>query len=202
MIAKLTGLIDTISESSLILDVSGVGYSVACSSRTLTSIGEKGDQVSLSIETIMRAESLQLYGFKDDEEQACFRLLVTIQGVGVRMAMALLSALSPQEIYQAIATQDKALLTRADGVGAKLAGRIVSELKDKVPKEVGFASNINAASSVSPQEEEAVSALVNLGYRRLEAATAVHKARSLLGEDASMNDLIRQGLSHLSRVGT
>jgi Holliday junction DNA helicase RuvA len=203
MIAKLTGLLDVLNETSLVLDVNGVGYLVSCSSRTLGSLGTKGERVTLFIETVMRAESLQLYGFGSQEEQACFRLLTTVQGVGMRMALALLSALSPSDIYQAIATQDKTILTRADGVGPKLASRVVTELKDKIPTGIAFAANVYThPSSLAPSLEEAVSALVNLGYRRLEAVTAVSKAQQRLGEDAPLNDLIRQGLSLLARSGT
>src|SRR5579863_5676597 len=135
MIAKLTGVIDTVGDTYLILDVSGVGYFVSCSSRTLASIGAKGERVVLFIETIMRAESLHLYGFGSKEVQDCFRLITTVQGVGMRMGLSLLSALSPVDIYQAIATQDKTTLTRADGVGPKLASRILTELKDKISAE-------------------------------------------------------------------
>lgn len=203
MIAKLTGVVDTSAETFLILDVGGVGYLVSCSSRTLSTIGPKGEHATLYIETIMRAESLHLYGFATREEQNCFRLLTTVQGVGTRMALSLLSALSSFDIYQAIATQDKTMLTRAEGVGPKLAGRVVTELKDKVPADVGMASNIYPLpSSLSPSLEEAVSALVNLGYRRLEAVTAITKSQQVLGEEASLNDLIRQGLNLLARTGT
>ncbi|MBA3814363.1 MAG: Holliday junction branch migration protein RuvA [Alphaproteobacteria bacterium] len=195
MIAKLTGLIDTISETSLILDVSGVGYLVSCSSRTLSMLGHQGEQVTLNIETIMRAESLHLYGFKDQAEQDCFRLLTTVQGVGTRMGLALLSALSPTDIYQAIGAQDKASLTRADGVGPKLASRIVTELKDKIPKDLAYTATLYSHPAASPLVDEAVSALVNLGYRRLESMAAVHKVQQALGASASLNDLIRQGLS-------
>lgn len=203
MIAKLTGLVDTVGETFLILDVNGVGYFISCSSRTLSHFGEKGEKITLFIETVMRAESLQLFGFESREEQECFRLLTTVQGVGMRMALALLSALSRQDIYQAIATQDKTTLTRADGVGLKLASRIMTELKDKVPLEIGFASNVySLPSSLSPTLEEATSALVNLGYRRMEAVTAISKAQQTLGAEAPLNDLIRQGLSLLARSGT
>ncbi len=203
MIAKLTGLIDTIGEAFLILDVGGVGYLISCSSRTLSNIGAKGEKAVLLIETVMRAESLHLYGFESGEEQDCFRLLITVQGVGMRMGLALLSALAPSDIYQAIAAQDKATLTRADGVGPKLASRILTELKDKIPANINFIKNVYPVpSSLSPNVQEAVSALVNLGYRRLEAVTAVSKAQQHLGEEASLNDLIRQGLSFLSRSGT
>jgi Holliday junction DNA helicase RuvA len=203
MIAKLTGVVDTIGETFLIIDVEGVGYFVSCSSRTLSSRGEKGERITLYIETIMRAESLHLYGFGTKEEQECFRLLATVQGVGMRMALSLLSALSSIDIYQAIASQDKAMLTRAEGVGLKLASRIVTELKDKVPADISVISNVYPlSSSLSPHVEEAISALANLGYRRLEAVTAVTKAYQQVGEDASLNDLIRQGLSLLARSGT
>lgn len=203
MIAKLTGNLDILNDTSLVLDVNGVGYLVSCSSRTLGSLGAKGDRIVLFIETVMRAESLQLYGFGTPEEQTCFRLLITVQGVGMRMALSLLSAFSPSEIYQAISAQDKALLTRADGVGPKLASRIVTELKDKIPTGLAFASNVYThPSSLAPTLEEAVSALVNLGYKRLEAVTAVSKAQQHLGEEAPLNDLIRQGLSLLARSGT
>lgn len=199
MIAKLTGLIDTIGDTSLILDVSGVGYLVSCSSRTLSTIGAQGERATLCIETIMRAESLHLYGFRDQEEQECFRILTTVQGVGTRMGLALLSALSPNDIYQAIGAQDKASLTRADGVGPKLASRIVTELKDKVPKDLAYTATVHAHPASTPLVEEAVSALVNLGYRRLEAMAAVHKAQQELGQGAALNDLIRQGLAHVTR---
>lgn len=202
MIAKLTGILEAIHESSLILDVNGVGYLVSCSSRTLRNL-TKGQSVTLSIETVMRAESLQLFGFETQEEQDCFRLLTTVQGVGMRMGLSLLSAFSPNDLYQAISAQDKTMLTRADGVGPKLASRIVTELKDKVPTGLALkASNYTHPSSLSPVVEEAVSALVNLGYRRLEALTAISQAHQQLEENATLNDLIRQGLSLVARTGT
>ncbi len=203
MIAKLSGFIDTIADTFLIIDVGGVGYLVSCSGRTLRNIGPKGEKTTLFIETVMRAESLQLHGFGAREEQECFRLLITVQGVGMRMALSLLSALSPAEIYQGVAAQDKVTLTRADGVGPKLASRIVTELKDKIPAELGFSVPLSSLpSSLPPILEEATSALVNLGYRRLEAITVISKAQQNLGENASLNDLIRQGLSLLARSGT
>lgn len=202
MIAKLTGIIDTLGENTLILDVNGVGYLVSCSSQTLRSIGSRGERLTLFIETVMRAESLQLYGFSSKEEQDCFRLLTTVQGVGMRMGLSLLSTLSPNEVFQAIAAQDKSSLTRAEGVGPKLASRILTELKDKIPAEIGFISNHAIPTSLSPSIQEAVSAFVNLGYRRLDAVTAISKAQQQLGEEASLNDLIRQGLSFLARTGT
>ncbi len=203
MIAKLTGLIDTVGETFLILDVNGVGYLVSCSSRTLQNMGMKGERATLFVETLMRAESLQLFGFESREEQECFRLLTTVQGVGMRMGLALLSALAPAHIYQAIASQDKAALTRAEGVGPKLASRILSELKDKIPVGEGFVPSTSLRPfPLHPTLEEAVSALVNLGYRRHEAVMAVTKAQQQGGEETSLNDLIRHGLSLLARTGT
>jgi holliday junction DNA helicase RuvA len=202
MIAKLTGFLDAFNDTSLIVDVNGVGYLVYCSSRTLGSLGHKGEPVTLFVETLMRSESLQLFGFKTQEEQACFNLLTTVQGVGARMGLSLLSAFCPADIYQAIAAQDKAVLTRADGVGPKLASRILTELKDKVPSSLGGISSLTLhPSSLEPLVEEAVSALVNLGYRRLEAVTAISKLNQQ-GSVTSLSDLIRQGLSLLARTGT
>lgn len=204
MIAKLTGIVDTVGENFLIIDVNGVGYLVSCSGRTLGAIGHKGEPATVFIEALMRAESLQLYGFKTQEEQGCFCLLTTVQGVGARMALSLLSTLSPSEVYQAIGAEDKALLTRAEGVGPKLASRILTELKDKVPTIIHFPSHgaVQAPSALSPGVEEAISALVNLGYRRFEAVTAVTKALTQVDKAAPLSDLIRQGLSLLARSGT
>jgi len=200
VIAKLTGVIDTLSDTSLIIDVNGVGYLVSASSRTLGSLGSPGTRATLYIDTVVREESFQLFGFETQEEQTCFRLLITVQGVGMRMALSLLSALSPLDIYQAIGAQDKTMLTRAEGVGPKLATRMMTELKDKIPETQGLMGGkvLSYPSSLAPQLEEAVSALVNLGYRRLEAVTALSRLES----DLSLNDLIRQGLSLLSRSGT
>ncbi len=203
MIAKLTGLIDSLHDTFLVLDVKGVGYLVSCSSRTLGTIGNTGDPATLFIETVMKETSLSLYGFSTTHEQACFRLLITVQGVGMRMAMALLSALSPVDIYQAIGTQDKDSSTRADGVGPKLASRIMGELKDKIPENTHFITTPYAPSSAQgPNLEDATSALVNLGYRRIDAITAVSKAQSHVNDDAPLSELIRKSLSLLERSGT
>lgn len=203
MIAKLTGLIDSIHDTFLVLDVKGVGYLVSCSSRTLGAIGNTGDQATLFIETVMKETSLSLYGFSTTHEQACFRLLITVQGVGMRMAMALLSALSPIDIYQAIGTQDKDSLTRADGVGPKLATRIMGELKDKIPENTHFtAPPLTHSFALSSNLEDATSALVNLGYRRIDAITAVSKAQSHVNDDAPLSELIRKSLNLLERSGT
>ena len=132
MIGKLTGLVDSSGDDWALIDVSGVGYQVFSSRRTLGRLPVRGDPVSLLIETHVREDHIHLYGFIDQAERDWFRLLGTVQGVGAKMALAILSALSPEELIQAIAAQDKTLLTRASGVGPKLAGRVVAELKDKV----------------------------------------------------------------------
>ena len=200
MIAKLTGQVDSLGESFLILDVNGVGYLLSCSSRTLSNCGAIGESITLFVETVMRQESLQLYGFGTKEERDTFRLLTTVQGVGMRMALSLLSALSPAEIFQAVEAQDKTLLTRAEGVGPKLANRMITELKDKVPTELGYGVHVTpSSSSTDPLLEEAASALVNLGYRRPEIMIALTKAQKNLPANFDLQGLIRQGLSHLSQ---
>jgi Holliday junction DNA helicase RuvA len=169
MIAKLTGVVDTIDLDALILDVNGVGYHVLASNKTLARLVE-GQQASLLIEPLVRQEQTLLYGFSDIEERQWFRLLLTVQGVGGKVGLALLSALTTDELLQAIASQDATAICRADGVGPKLANRIVSELKDKIPTVVVQpirSVNVNLAN------QEALSALLNLGYRRAEAAQAL-----------------------------
>ena len=132
MIAKLTGVLDSLGEDSLIIDVSGVGYLVFCSSRTLRSTGKLGDPLTLFIETHVREDHIHLYGFLDSSEHEWFRLLTTVQGVGAKVALAVLGALTPKELENAFLTEDKALLTRAPGVGQRLAVRLLAELRDKV----------------------------------------------------------------------
>ncbi|MBT5654293.1 MAG: Holliday junction branch migration protein RuvA, partial [Alphaproteobacteria bacterium] len=134
MIAKLKGLIDTRLEDSIIIDVQGVGYQLFCSNQTLSQLPEVGEACEVQVETIMRAEQLTLFGFATPEEKGWFKLLTTVQGVGARVGLALLSALSANDLTNALLAEDKAMITRADGVGPKLAGRIVTELKDKVPQ--------------------------------------------------------------------
>lgn len=205
MIAKLAGVIDSIGDGTVVIDVGGVGYLIFCASRTLARLPRPGGSAMLLIETHVREDHIHLYGFADDAERAWFRLLTTVQGVGAKIGLAILSALGPDDLVRAIAAQDKASVARANGVGAKLAGRIVSELKDKVP---GFdvsagpgiaagASNGNGVGAAS----DAVSALVNLGYRRLDAFGAVVSAQKSLGADAAVADLIRAGLKELGTGG-
>jgi len=203
MIGKLSGRIDSISGSHVILDVGGVGYVVMCSARTLRNIGAAGEAASLKIETHVREDAINLYGFADNEEQDWFKLLTTVQGVGAKVALSILSAASPDQIATAIAAQDKTALTQADGVGPKLALRLVTELKDKVPAFMASPARKGSAvasSAVIPPSVagDAVSALVNLGYRRAEAFSAV--AASISKEpDAKLDAIIRASLMELSR---
>jgi Holliday junction DNA helicase RuvA len=202
MIAKLTGVIDSVGEDWTVLDVGGVGYLVYCSGRTLRAIGGRGAQASLSIETHVREDHIHLYGFADVEERDWFRLLTTVQGVGARVAVAILSALSPDQLTGAVAAQDKAALTAAQGVGAKLGARIVSELRDKVDamavlRRADYPSALRAGDGDTGTVPDAVSALVNLGYRRTEAFGAVSHAARLLGEAATVESLITAGLKEL-----
>ncbi len=212
MIGKLRGIVDSLDADGLVLDVHGVGYLVYASTRTLNALGGPGEAASLLIETHVREDHIHLYGFADKAERDWFRLLGTVQGVGVRHALAILSVLPPNDLAQAIAAQDKAAVARANGVGPKLAGRIVTELKDKAGSiALGPAAqaatpgdtmgavaggNGNGAGQVS---EDAVSALTNLGYRRGEAFGAVAAVARRLGADAPLETLITEGLKELSQ---
>jgi len=200
MIGKLTGKVDNISNNQLVIDVQGVGYVVAVSGRTLNQIGAS-ETVSLLIETHVREDAISLYGFIDTAERDWFRLLTTVQGVGAKSALAILGILSPDRLAQAIAAQDKAVLTQADGVGPKLALRIVTELKDKVAGIIGRSGVAGAPAplATSGVNGDAVSALINLGYRRMEAFAAVSSAAGKLGNDAKLDALIRASLEELSR---
>ncbi len=202
MIGKLSGRIDTLSGSHVIIDVGGVGYVVACSARTLRALGAKGEAASLLIETQVREDAINLYGFADTEEQSWFRLLTTVQGVGAKVALAVLGAISPDRLAAVIASQDKGALTEADGVGSKLALRLVTELKDKVPAFMASATPLAAKQkgdlAVSNIVNDALSALLNLGYRRSEAFAAVAAAHQHQ-PDAALDALIRASLAELSR---
>ncbi len=197
MIAKLTGLIDSTDGEGAVLDVGGVGYLVFCSARTLARLPARGMPASLLIETHVREDHIHLYGFADAGERDWFRLLTTVQGVGARLALAVLSVLGPDDLARAIAAADRASLARAPGVGPKLAGRIAAELKDKVG-----AVALGPAAIEPPErgaEADAVSALVNLGYRRAEAFAAVAAATRTLGGGAAVDALIKAGLKELSQ---
>ncbi len=203
MIGKLTGKVDNISGNQLVVDVQGVGYVVAVSGRTLNQIGAT-ETVSLLIETQVREDAISLFGFIDIAERDWFRLLTTVQGVGAKSALAILSILSPERLAQAVGAQDKAVLTQAEGVGPKLGLRIVTELKDKV---AGFIGRTGLAATTAPIassgiSSDAVSALINLGYRRMEAFAAVSSAAGKLGSDVKLDALIRASLAELSRRDT
>ena len=204
MIAKLTGTVDSVAADTAVIDVAGVGYLVHASRRTLTALGRPGDPAAVVVETQMRDDRIQLFGFIDPAERDWFRLLTAVQGVGGRMALAVLSVLDPAALTMAIAAQDRAALSRADGVGAKLAGRIASELRDKVdtiaqaPRTTTTAAATAPAASAAPARDDAVSALVNLGYGRSEAFAAVAKAAEALGDGAGAEALIPAALRTLA----
>ncbi len=196
MIAKLTGVVDSKTADAAIVDVGGVGYQVFCSARSLNRLPAVGGAISLFVETHVREDHIHLYGFVDAAEREWFRLLTTVQGVGAKLALAILGVLSSADLTQSIVVQDRTSLTRASGVGPKLAARIVAELKDKVG---GIALGpVAAATEPSGPVADAVSALVNLGYRRGEAFGAVAQASRRLGSSAALDALIRAGLKELS----
>jgi len=203
VIAKLKGVIDAVDTDSAIIDVGGVGYLVAASARTLRDL-VVGEPAAVLVETIVREDAIALYGFLETAERDWFRILTTVQGVGARVALSILSTLSPDEIARAIAAQDRAMLSRPAGVGPKLAARLATELKDKAAA-FGIASSAPNAAQVATAapsgslNEDAVSALVNLGYRRVEAFGAVARASQRLGVEAKLDAVIRAGLQELAR---
>jgi len=204
MIGKLKGIVDSLGEDFVILDVHGVGYVVQCSSRTLQGLPRPGETAALSIETQVREDAIRLFGFVSDLERDWFRLLQSVQGVGAKVALALLGILGAAELAQAIVLQDKTAVSRAPGVGPKLAARIVAELKDKTPAAGAFEPiAVSLASIVEAKlpngAEDAVSALVNLGYGRPQAIAAVAASVKTLGAEAEVGALIRQGLKELAQ---
>jgi len=202
MIGKLKGRIDSIDEDSVILDVGGVGYHVFCASRTLARLS-KGEAAELLIHTHVREDHIHLFGFPDTSEREWFLLLMTVQGVGVKMAMAILSVFAPSELAHAIAAKDTKSLTRVSGVGGKLAERLTTELKNKVAKlPVGAGASPKGKGSALPPptaSEDAISALVNLGYSRSDAYNAVVLAAGKLGEEPPVDSLIKESLRKLAR---
>jgi Holliday junction DNA helicase RuvA len=207
MIGKLRGRIEEIGEDWVILDVGGVGYEVACAGRTLAWLATQSGEVTLAIETHVREDAIRLFGFRTSEEREWFRLLQTVQGVGAKVALAVMSALAPADLGNAIALQDRAAI-RAPHVGPKLAARIVAELKDKAPALAGVARPRGAAAAANVNGSgdgpvraaaEAVSALVNLGYPQLQASGAVSAALKEIGAEARTEQLIRRGLRELAR---
>jgi Holliday junction DNA helicase RuvA len=203
MIAKLAGLVDQVAAEGVVIDVNGVGYLAFCSTRTISRLPSAGSPVQLLIETHVREDHIHLYGFIDAAERDWFRQLTTVQGVGARLALAILSAVAPDQLGLAILAQDKAVVTRAEGVGPRLAARIVNELRDKVGG-LAVGAVPPAESAVAPAADtgpaaDAVSALVNLGYRRSEAFGAVAAVSRRLGSAADAGALIRGGLQELAR---
>jgi Holliday junction DNA helicase RuvA len=208
MIAKLRGLVDGQGEDYVILDVQGVGYLVQCSARTLHGLPSQGESTSLLIETQVREDAIRLFGFTTHAEKDWFNLLQNVQGVGARVALAIMGILSPDQLTAAIMTQDKTALSRAQGVGPKLAARIVAELKDKTPAMVLADTGTTGSSRIEPglpgqagAMRDAVSALVNLGYGASAAMIAIQTCLKAGGSDEPLEtgELIRRGLKELTR---
>ncbi|MCO5148085.1 MAG: Holliday junction branch migration protein RuvA [Aquamicrobium sp.] len=204
MIGKLKGTVDEVGEDHCILDVHGVGYVAFCPARTLVGLNA-GEAAVLHIETYVREDMIRLYGFSSTLEREWFRLLQNVQGVGAKVALSVLSTLAPAELANAVALRDIAMVSRAPGVGRKVAERIVTELKGKAPAlageaaaTIGFAQELGAGVAPAPAAD-AVSALTNLGYSRDIAASAVAAAMKAAGEDADSAKLIRLGLKELAR---
>ncbi len=200
MIAQLTGRVEQVESDRCVVDVGGVGYLVQASTRTLSQLPPPPAVARVLVETQVREDAILLYGFADSAEREWFRLLVTVQGVGARVALNLLSALSPGDLAAAIAVGDRASLTRAPGVGAKLAARVLSELRERVGAMPLGAGGINLVAAPAPGgvEADALSALGNLGYRRSEAAPAVARVVERMGEGASLNAVLRESLRELA----
>jgi Holliday junction DNA helicase RuvA len=205
MIGKLKGMIDSYGEDYVVLDVGGVGYLVHCSARTLQELPAAGQPAALSIETHVREDQIRLFGFLTDVEREWFRLLQTVQGVGAKVALAVLSTLKPADLASAIALRDKAMVARTPGVGPKVAERIVTELKDKAPAYADLdPAVIRLSGSLDDKRAprpvaDAVSALVNLGYGQPQAAAAIAAASRAVGEEANTAQLIRLGLKELGK---
>lgn len=204
MIGKLKGLIDSYGDDWVIIDVGGVGYHVTCSGKTLQSLPSVGEAASVAIETYVREDQIRLFGFATELEREWFRLLLSVQGVGTKVALAVLSTLGANDLANAIALQDKAMIAQAPGIGPKVAQRVVSELKDKVPAfhpASGAAGDLHTAlaEATGTSVTDAISALTNLGYGSAQAAPAVSKAVREAGEDATAEALIRLALKELAR---
>ncbi len=202
MIGRLRGTVGSVAEDSCVVDVGGVGYVVFASSRTLKDLAADRE-ATLLIETIVREDAIALYGFLATAERDWFRILTTVQGVGAKVALSLLSTLAPDQLANAIVAQDRTSLSRAPGVGPRLAARLLTELKDKAAA-WGATPAVRAPSAAAhdeaaPVNEDAVSALVNLGYRRPEALGAIARVATRLGSDARLDALIREGLRELGR---
>lgn len=206
MIGKLKGVIDSFGEDWTIIDVGGVGYVVHCSSKTLGALPGPGEAAEIAIETYVREDQIRLFGFASAAERDWFRLLLNVQGVGTKVALGILSTLGPSELASAVSLQDKASVARSPGVGPKVAQRIVSELRDKVPAFAAVAAvpggdpdAVAPGAAGGSAAADAVSALSNLGYVQAQAGAAVMAAVRQLGEDAGAEELIRAALKELAR---
>ena len=199
MIAKLRGLLDGFAADHAVIDVNGVGYLVFASTRTLASLGPVGEEIVLHTQMQVSEDDIRLIGFSTADERDWFRLLISVQGVGARVALAILSALSAEELHHAVASGDHAMIARSQGVGPKLAQRIVNELKDKVGGiALGSGGGAQPIPAGSPAAD-AVSALLNLGFRPAEASSAVGKAEAELGPGANLDALVRAALKKAAR---
>jgi Holliday junction DNA helicase RuvA len=208
MIGKLRGAVDAVGAEYAVIDVGGVGYEVACSSRTLAALPPAGEPVTLSIDTHVRQDAIRLYGFLTETERGWFRLLQSVQGVGSKVALSILSTLDTAQLAQSIALQDRAMVARAPGVGPKVALRIVNELKDKAPPAsisvAGLPAGAVAPAGTGPAAAaspvtEALSALLNLGYAQAQANAAVSAALQKAGDPPRTETLIRLALKELAR---
>jgi Holliday junction DNA helicase RuvA len=198
MIAKLRGQLDGFGADFAVIDVAGVGYLVSASSRTLSALGAIGEEVVLHTEMLVAEDSIRLVGFTTAAERDWFRLLTSVQGVGARVALAILSALTLDELHRAVASGDNGMIARAQGVGPKLAQRIVNELKDKAGS-IALGSGGGAAAPTGSHAQDALSALANLGFRPSEAAAAVARAEAEVGSEASLDTLVRLALKKAAR---
>ena len=202
MIGRLRGRLDGRGENWVLVDVGGVGYMVEGSARLLDGCPADGEPVSLAIETYVREDQFRLFGFLSEEERSWFRLLMGVQGVGAKVALAIQGVLSPADLAQAVAAEDKAMVARAPGVGPKVAQRIVQELKDKVPDaDFGLAASADGRGTPSQVHIDAMSALTNLGYQRAEAHRALQAVAGASESDAdeSAETLIRKALKELAK---
>jgi len=197
MIASLRGQLASFGADHAVIEVNGVGYLVSASSRTLSGLGAIGEEVVLHTETLVGEDFIRLVGFASAEERDWFRLLTSVQGVGARVALGILSALSIDEVHRAVASGDNAMIARAQGVGPKLAQRIVHELKDKAGSVVLGPGGASAPSG--SQSQDAISALANLGFRPAEAAQAVARAETEVGPEATLDALVRAALKKAAK---
>ncbi len=203
MIAKLNGVIDSLLSDSVIIDVNGVGYLVFCSAKTIAKLAV-GEKAVLFIETQVREDAFNLFGFISEKEKNTYKLLTNVQGVGAKGAMAILSALNPLEILDAIAAADATAICAAQGIGPKIASRIINELKDKIGKiealgEINLKQNSPFAAKQSSLQNEALSALVNLGYSKMEAFGLINRISLTLKENLTVENIIKEALKEIGK---